>query len=88
LSGVRSVFNGFEVKPPEDDRPETIRVTVRVVLEKDPLVNTGPMSVGVRYTLVRLTGRMTRETERQAAERDVWMAFGGDTVFKQIHVQP
>ena len=85
---MRSVFSGFEVKPPEDDRPDTIGVAVRVVLEKDPLVNAGPMRVGVGNTLVRLTGRMTRETERQAAERDVCMAFGVDTVVKEIHVQP
>jgi osmotically-inducible protein OsmY len=88
VPGVRDVFNGIEVSPPEDDSPDMIAEAVRVVLEKDPLVNAGQVRVGVRNTLVRLTGLVPTETERQAAERDAWMVFGVDTVVNEIRVQP
>jgi osmotically-inducible protein OsmY len=87
VPGVRDVFNGIEVGPPEDDSPDLIAEAVRVVLEKDPFVNASQIGVGVRNTLVRLTGLVPNETERQAAERDVWMVFGVDTVVNEIRVQ-
>lgn len=88
VSGVRDVFNGIEVNPPEDDGPDMIAEAVRVVLERDPFVNAGQIRVGVRNTLVRLTGLVPNETERQAAERDAWMVFGVDTVVNEIQVTP
>ena len=88
VSGVRDAFNGIEVSPPEDDGPDMIAEAVRVVLEKDPFVNAGQIRVGVRNTLVRLTGLVPNETERQAAERDAWMVFGVDTVVNEIQVRP
>jgi osmotically-inducible protein OsmY len=88
VPGVRDVVNGLEVSPPEDDSPDTIAEAVRVVLEKDPFVNAGQIRVGVRNTLVRLTGLVPTETERQAAERDAWMVFGVDTVVNEITVGP
>jgi osmotically-inducible protein OsmY len=88
VSGVRDVVNGVEVSPPEDDSPDMIAEAVRVVLEKDPFVNAGQIKVGVRNTLVRLTGLVPNETERQAAERDAWMVFGVDTVVNKIQAQP
>jgi len=88
VSGVRDVVNGLEVNPPEDDGPDMIAEAVRVVLEKDPFVNAGQIRVGVRNTLVRLTGLVPNEIERQAAERDAWMVFGVDTVVNEIQVRP
>lgn len=88
VPGVRDVINGLEVDPPEDDGPDRIADAVRVVLEKDPFVNAGQIRVGVRNTLVRLTGLVPNETERQAAERDAWMVFGVDTVVNEIALQP
>lgn len=88
VPGVRDVFNGIEVSPPEDDSPDLIAEAVRVVLEKDTFVNAGQIRVGVRNTLVRLTGLVPSETERQSAERDAWMVFGVDTVVNEIKVQP
>jgi osmotically-inducible protein OsmY len=88
VPGVRDVINGLEVDPPEDDGPDRIADAIRVVLEKDPFVDAGQIKVGVRDTLVRLTGIVPNETERQAAERDAWMVFGVDTVVNEIAVQP
>lgn len=88
VPGVRDVFNGIEADPPEDESPDMIAEAVRVVLERDPFVNASQIRVGVRNTLVRLTGLVPNETERQAAERDAWMVFGVDTVVNEIKVQP
>jgi osmotically-inducible protein OsmY len=88
VPGVRDVFNGMEVSPPEDDSPDMIAEAVRVVLDRDPFVNAGQIRVGVRNTLVRLTGLVPNEIERQAAERDAWMVFGVNTVVNEINVEP
>ena len=88
VPGVRDVINGLEVDPPEEDGPSRIADAVRIVLEKDPFVNAGQIKVGVRNTLVRLTGLVSNETERQAAERDAWMVFSVDFVVNEIAVRP
>jgi osmotically-inducible protein OsmY len=65
-----------------------IAEAARVVLEKDPFVNAGQIRVGVRNTLVRLTGLVPTEAERQAAERDIWCIFAVDKVINKIQVRP
>jgi osmotically-inducible protein OsmY len=88
VPGVRDVFNGIEVDPPEADSPDLIAEAVRAVLERDPFVNASQINVGVRTTLVRLTGLVPNETERLAAERDAWCIFGVDSVVNEIEIQP
>jgi osmotically-inducible protein OsmY len=87
VPGVRDVVNGIGVEPPEDDGPDMIAEAVRVVLEKDPFVNASQIRVGVRDTLVRLTGLAPTEAERQAAERDAWCIFRVDKVVNEIQVR-
>ena len=88
IPGVRDVVNGIGVEPPEDDGPDMIAEAARVVLEKDPFVNAGQIRVGVRNTLVRLTGLVPTQVERQAAERDMWCIFGVDKVINKVRVSP
>ncbi len=88
VPGVRNVINGISVEPPEEDGPDRIAEAVRIVLEKDPLVDAGQIKVGVRKKVVRLTGLVPDETQRDAAERDAWMVFGVDTVINKIDVRP
>ena len=88
VPGVRDVFNGIEIDPPEDDSPDLIAEAVHAVLERDPFVNASQIKVGVRAMLVRLTGLVPNETERLAAERDAWCIFGVDTVVNEIKIQP
>jgi osmotically-inducible protein OsmY len=88
VPGVRDVFNGIEVDPPEEDSPELIAEAVRAVLEMDPLVNASQINVGIHGTQVRLTGLVRTEAEAQAAERDAWCVFGVDTVINHIKVEP
>lgn len=87
VPGVRDVVNGIAVEPEEEDSPDLIAEAVRVVLEKDPLVNASQIREGVRHRVVRLTGLVSADSEREAAERDVWMIFGVDTVINEIEVR-
>jgi osmotically-inducible protein OsmY len=86
--GVRDVVNGMAVDPPEEDSPDMIEEAVRVVLEKDPLVNASQIRVGVRKTCVRLTGAVAANPEREAAESDAWRLLGVDNVLNEIEVVP
>lgn len=88
VSGTRDVVNGLAVEPTEEDGPDRIADAVRIVLEKDPLVDADQVKVGVRKTVVRLTGSVRSETQHQAAERDAWMVFAVDNVINEINVSP
>ena len=88
VPGVRDVVNGIEADPPEEDSPGSIEEAVRVALEKDPLVNASQIRVGVRNTVVRLTGAVPAAVERDAAGRDAWCILGVDKVLNEIEVKP
>lgn len=87
VPGVRDVVNGIEVDPAEEDSADLIEEAVRIALEKDPLVNASQIKVGVRKTVVRLTGAVPAAAERDAAERDAWCIFGVDSVLNEIEVK-
>ncbi len=87
VPGTRDVVNGIAVEPHEEDSPDMIAEAVRVILEKDPFVNAGQIRVGVRNAVVRLTGLVPAEEERQAAERDAWSTFAVDDVINEIEVR-
>jgi len=88
VPGVCDVFNGIEVNPPEDDSPDLLSEAVRAVLERDPFVNAAHVFAHIEGTRVHLSGLVPNETERAAAERDVWCLFGVDEVVNEITVQP
>jgi osmotically-inducible protein OsmY len=88
VPGVRDVVNGLAVEPDEEDGPDRIAEAVRIVLEKEPYVQADHVKVGVRKTIVRLTGSVRTVTERRAAERDAWMIFAVDDVINEIDVSP
>ena len=88
VPGVRDVVNGIAVEPSEDDGPDMIAEAARVVLEKDPFVDASQIRIGVRNTVVRLTGLVPTATEREAAERDAWCVFAVDNVINEIEVRP
>jgi osmotically-inducible protein OsmY len=86
VPGVRDVVNGLEVDPPEEDAPIRIEEAVRIVLERDPLVDASQIRVGVRHRIVRLTGAVGSEELKQMAGRDAWCVFGVDDVVNEITV--
>jgi osmotically-inducible protein OsmY len=86
VPGSRDVVNGIAVEPPEDDSDDAILEAVRLVLEKDPFVDASQIRVGVKNALVRLTGLVPTEAEREMAEFDAWYVFGVDKVDNRIEV--
>lgn len=87
VPGSRDVIVGIEVAPEEEDSPDLIEEAVRVILEKDPFVDAGQIRVGVRRNVVRLTGIVPTESEREMAEFDAWYTFGVDKVANEIVVR-
>ncbi len=87
VPGTRDVINGIVAASDEADGPDRIADALRAVLEKDPFVDASQVKVGVRGRVVRLTGFLRSEAERQMAENDAWYIFGVDDVINEITVQ-
>jgi osmotically-inducible protein OsmY len=88
VPGSRDVINGIAVEPPEEDAPIRIEEAVKVILEKNPFVDAGQIRVGVRNRIVRLTGMVHIQEQREMAENDAWSVFGVDKVINEIVVKP
>lgn len=87
VPGARDVVNGIAVVPDEEDSPDAIEEAVRLALEKNPFVDAMQIRVGVRHAVVRLTGTVPTESERDMAEFDAWYVFGVDDVVNEIIVR-
>lgn len=87
VPGVRDVVNGLEVVPPEEDDDGEITDAVRLVLEKDPLVDASQVGVSTHRSVVTLRGVVRCDVERRAAERDAWCVFGVDGVRSEMEVR-
>ena len=87
VPGVRDVVNGLEVVPPEADDDGEITDAVRIVLEKDPLVDASRIGVSSHDAVVTLRGTVRSEVERRMAEWDAWCVFGVDVVTCEIEVR-
>ncbi len=87
VPGVRDVVNGLEVVPPEADDDGEIADAVRIVLEKDPLVDASQIGVSSRGAVVTLRGVVRSDVERRVAEWDSWCVFGVDGVDCELEVR-
>jgi len=86
VPGVRDVVNGLEPEPPEEDAPIRIEEAVRVVLDRNPLIDDSQIRVGVRLGVVRLTGAVPSDGHRAMADADAWSVIGVDDVINEIEV--
>ena len=86
VPGSRDVINGIAVDPPEEDSPDAIAEAVRLALERDPFVGASQIRVGVRRSVVTLSGIVPTEAEREMAEFDAWYVFAVDQVVNWIEV--
>ena len=87
VPGCRDVTNGLGVEPPEQDSDEEITEAVRVVFEKNRLVNADQIRVSTRNALVTLEGLVLNNTQKQIAEFDTWYVFGVDRVVNNLKVK-
>jgi osmotically-inducible protein OsmY len=86
VPGTRDVINGIVVDPPEDDSADHIVEAVRIALEKDPFVDAGQVRASAAECVVKLSGFVPTETERERAEDDAWCVFGVNDVVNEIKV--
>ena len=87
IPGTRDVVNGMEVLPDQVDNDDEIVDAVRLVLERDPLVEAGRVSVRAENRVVTLEGAVPNEMIKEAAELDAWFVFGVDNVDNKLEVR-
>jgi osmotically-inducible protein OsmY len=87
IPGTRDVVNGMEVVPDQVDNDSEIVDAVRLVLEKDPLVEAGRVSVRAENRVVTLEGAVPNNMIKEAAELDAWFVFGVDNVDNRLEVR-
>lgn len=88
VPGTRDVVNALEVSPPEEDTDDEISDAVRIVLEKEPLLDASGIGIHVEGAQVTLRGIVASDEQRRAAEHDAWYVFGVDDVINEIEVSP
>ncbi len=88
VPGSTDVINSLEVVPPEEDTPDEIRDALRIVLEKDRLVDASSITIEVRDWTVTLRGTVKSDVERDAAEDDAWYLWGVNDVINELEVSP
>jgi osmotically-inducible protein OsmY len=69
IPGSRDVINGLAVEPPEQDGDDKISDAVRLVLEKDPLVNASQIRLATHKAVVTLRGLVPSGRARHGRER-------------------
>ena len=84
VPGSRDVVNGLEVVPVQEDSDDEIAEAVKLVLEKDPLINAYRIRVTVRADVVTLEGLVVNNAESEMAEMDAWYVSGVDRVVNRL----
>jgi len=87
VPGSRDVVNGLGVEPPEEDSDEEITEAVRIVFEKNRLVNADQITVSTRQAVVTLEGLVINQAQKHMAEFDAWYVFGVDKVVNKLQVR-
>ncbi len=86
VPGSVEVINSLDVQPPQDDTDEELMDAVKLVLEKDSLVDASSISVSVKDWEVTLTGTVRDDIEKRASESDTWYVWGVNGVINGIEV--
>lgn len=87
IPGSADVINSLEVAPPEDDNDDEITDALRIVLEKDKLVDESEIRIRTKDFIVTLDGLARSDAEKEAAEEDAWYVWGVNGVVNNIVVQ-
>jgi osmotically-inducible protein OsmY len=80
VPGSCSVINGLEVAPVQEDSDDEITEAIKLVLEKDPLVNASRVRIRTRNAVVALEGLVANDSEKEMIEIDAWYVIGVDRV--------
>lgn len=88
VPGSTDVINSLEVDPPEEDTDDEISDALRIVLEKDRLVDASSINIFTKNWTVTLNGAVKSEAEKDAAEADAWYVWGVNEVVNRLKVVP
>ncbi|MBI5588015.1 MAG: BON domain-containing protein [Deltaproteobacteria bacterium] len=88
IPGALDVINSLEVLPPMADNEDELNDALRIVLEKDRLVDALSLTYSNRDYVVTLNGVAGSAEERHAAEEDAWYIWGVNDVVNNIRVEP
>jgi osmotically-inducible protein OsmY len=80
VPGTCAVDNRLGVAPPEVDTDDEITDAVRIVLEKDRLVDAAQIGVRTRAGRVTLRGTVKSHAQQEIAVRDAWYVHGVEEV--------
>lgn len=86
VPGSRDVINGLGVEPPEDDNDDEILDALRIVLEKDPLVDATEVSATCTDAVITLRGLAGNDRQKNLIELDAWYLFGVDKVINELEI--
>ncbi|MEK6791271.1 MAG: BON domain-containing protein [Deltaproteobacteria bacterium] len=87
VPGSMEVINSLEVEPPEDDSDDELVDGLRLVLEKDVLVKNSSLSVSALDSVVTLSGVVSSDAVKDAAENDCWYVWGVNDVINNLRVE-
>ena len=86
VPGSIDVINSIEVVPSESDNDDEVSDALRLILEKDRLVDAASLRISTRDWIVTLEGVAGSNAEREAAEDDAWFTWGVNGVVNNIIV--
>ncbi|MBU5638809.1 BON domain-containing protein [Geomonas sp. Red69] len=86
VPGSRDVVNGIEVWSDTEENDDELVDLIRIVLEKDPLVNAAQITVRSNAGAVTLEGAVPTPNNKRAAESDAWYVLGVNEVVNNLVV--
>ncbi|MEE9590943.1 MAG: BON domain-containing protein [Thermodesulfobacteriota bacterium] len=86
VPGSTEIINSLDVQPPEEDSDDEVTDAIKIVFEKDRLVDSSSILVATKGWVVTLSGTVNDDIERKAAENDAWYVWGVDGVVNNIKV--
>ena len=87
VGGCRDVANLLELVPAEADGDDEISEALHLVLETDPRVRAGQITINVENHRITLAGWVATEAERRQAEQDAWCLDAIEGVVNRIQVR-
>ncbi len=87
LRGCRDVENHLQVMPPREETATELADALRLILEKDRLVEASQIQIDTQSRVITLKGFVATKEERAMVEADAWCLSGVEDVINQIEVR-
>lgn len=84
--GAADVDNRLHVQPPERDSDDELADVIRMVLEKEPTIDSAQVQIGVKDRVVSLHGIVRSEENRRIVAWDCWYIPGVHDIQNRLEV--